>query len=497
MISRMHLFQRGQCPFYLFTSIEKCWNIQKQSLRDNCTTSKLKALEYLHNRSLLHVKGKESLDFLQGLITNDMRHFEDGIANIYTLFLNIKGRVLYDSIIYKGLDDDTFYIECDNKIINDLENYLKRYRIRRKIDIESLSEKMKVWAVFDSSLTSHNVISKQETTKTTLEGQIFPCGILNNKSNKLIDDIIIYEDPRIRKFSLRILSHANVTEDKIIKNLNSGVLIDDKKLNNYREFRYKLGIGEGIEDLPPGKALPLEINCDYLHGVSFHKGCYIGQELTARTHHTGVVRKRLMPLIFNEKLEKNFNYDENIVNEGGKIVGKFRGVVGNYGLGLMRVTESMNSESLSTLNYSLKIVKPCWGEAGGSSKIISNDSENAGGKSNLKSETETKRDLGGTFRCEFCSLVEHYHYKGLKPPFARDILFNENCYIMKDPFSLPNKGEVLILGGDCSICNKSVCLDCSIFYTKRFCQECVAKNIDNLPSQLKNKMKHFITKAEL
>lgn len=110
---------------------------------------------------------------------------------------------------------------------------------------------------------------------------------------------------------------------------------------------------------------------------------------------------------------------------------------------------------------------------------------------------ETKRDLGGTFRCEFCSLVEHYHYKGLKPPFARDILYNDNCYIMKDPFSLPNRGEVLILGGDCSICNKSVCLDCSIFYIKRFCQECVAKNIDNLPSQLKNKMKHFMTKAEL
>ncbi len=64
----------------------------------------------------------------------------------------------------------------------------------------------------------------------------------------------------------------------------------------YTAARYALGIGEGKEDFPIGSSLPLESNGALLHGVSFNKGCYLGQELTARSHHTGVIRKRLMPL---------------------------------------------------------------------------------------------------------------------------------------------------------------------------------------------------------
>lgn len=334
------------------------YGIINKNLRFNSTSTKLRALELLKNRSLLQVSGKEASDFLQGLITNDMKHFDDGVANIYALFLNLKGRVLFDTIIYKGLDDKSYFVECDNTILPNLHKHLKMYRVRRNIEIESLMDKMKVWSVFDTTLNSTIIETKQETTKSSLECQIFPCGTLNNKSSKLIDNIIIYEDPRIRSFSLRILSHVNVTSNEIINNLIPGVTSDNNL--SYDEFRYQLGIGEGAKDLPLGKPLPLEINCDYLHGVSFHKGCYIGQELTARTHHTGIVRKRLMPLIFNENIEETFNYDENIIDESGKAVGKFRGVVGKYGLGLMRITEAVAAQSLSILNKSLRIVKPCW-----------------------------------------------------------------------------------------------------------------------------------------
>ncbi|XP_011500948.1 PREDICTED: putative transferase CAF17 homolog, mitochondrial isoform X2 [Ceratosolen solmsi marchali] len=125
-------------------------------------------------------------------------------------------------------------------------------------------------------------------------------------------------------------------------------------------FRYKLGIGEGVQDLLFGVSFPLEINCDYLHGLSFHKGCYIGQELTARTHHTGVIRKRLMPLIFNNINGKNFEYDEKIINDNGNIVGKIRGYVGTVGLGLMRIGETIASKTLFVKGCTLKIVKPQW-----------------------------------------------------------------------------------------------------------------------------------------
>jgi len=103
-----------------------------------------------------------------------------------------------------------------------------------------------------------------------------------------------------------------------------------------------------------------------------------------------------------------------------------------------------------------------------------------------------KRDPGGTFKCAYCPLEEHFDFKGAKPPFARQIKFSEDCYIMKDPTSLPNRGEVLVLGADCAMCKKPVCLGCSVFYAKRFCPKCATDSISNLPPQLHGKIKSLI-----
>ncbi|XP_074103756.1 putative transferase CAF17 homolog, mitochondrial [Cotesia typhae] len=353
-MSRMQLVGITRKAFILSKNI-----IIKNNIRLNSTSPKYNALECLNNRGLLQVTGKEASNFLQGLITNDMKHFADGTTNIYGLFLNTKGRVLYDTLIYKGIDDDTYLIECDSNVLDALKKHLVMFRVRRKIDIQSMIDKMKVWVLFDGNLNLRDIESKTQNSNVTLEGEILPCGSLNSKTSKSIDDIIMFKDPRISALGYRILSNVNITQEKIRHHLIPGISIDENS-PNYQEIRYRLGIAEGSMDLPPGKAFPLEANGDYLHGISFHKGCYIGQELTARTHHTGVVRKRLMSLIFDESIEKNFEYDENIIDNNGKSVGKFRGVVNKYGLGLMRITESRNATSLSILNKSLKINKPHW-----------------------------------------------------------------------------------------------------------------------------------------
>ncbi|XP_044013609.1 cysteine-rich DPF motif domain-containing protein 1 [Aphidius gifuensis] len=106
----------------------------------------------------------------------------------------------------------------------------------------------------------------------------------------------------------------------------------------------------------------------------------------------------------------------------------------------------------------------------------------------MENNKDDKRDVGGNFECSSCKLYEKFDYKGTKPPFARNILFLEDCYVMKDPFSLPNRGEVLVIGGDCSICNKQICSNCSIFYAKRFCNECLTNNVDKFPVQLITKI---------
>lgn len=317
-----------------------------------------KTLERLSDRSLLRVRGNEASTFLQGLITNDMSHLDEGAPNIYTLFLNIRGRVMCDAVVYKSEESDLYYVECDSQVVDSLQRHLKMYRVRRRIDIEHVGDKISVWSMFGSAGRPDDGAAASETGK--LEGMIFPCGTLNSKASKFVDSVMIYEDPRLPDLGLRILAETQIGGDEIIKHLDADVSPSESPGDDYRAYRYKLGVGEGMHDLPPGKALPLEINCDYLHGVSFHKGCYIGQELTARTYHTGIVRKRLMPLLFDTVVDKQFAYDEKILNESGNAVGKFRGCVAKYGLGLMRINESLSARQLSVSGINVRVAKPAW-----------------------------------------------------------------------------------------------------------------------------------------
>ncbi|XP_017882379.1 putative transferase CAF17 homolog, mitochondrial [Ceratina calcarata] len=336
--------------------LDKFGRVQKQFCRNDSSESSTKILEHLKDKSLLRLRGNEASTFLQGLITNDMRHFEDGAANVYALFLNTKGRVMYDVIVYRSQEENVYYIECDSQAVDPLQKHLKMYRVRRKIDIDHLGDDINVWAFFDPTQCMNN---KPSESRQKLEGLIFPCGTLDNKVSKIVENIMIYQDPRASDLGIRILADSNIDRNQIVKQLNTDIVESVDNLS-YRAFRYKLGIAEGINDLPPGKPLPLEVNCDYLHGVSFHKGCYIGQELTARTYHTGVVRKRLMPLLFEQVPNKSFSYDDKILNEAGNVVGKFRGIENKHGLGLMRITESLNAQSLSISGNELKISKPAW-----------------------------------------------------------------------------------------------------------------------------------------
>lgn len=107
------------------------------------------------------------------------------------------------------------------------------------------------------------------------------------------------------------------------------------------------GMPEGVRDLPPGEALPLESNLTFLNGISFSKGCYIGQELTARTHHTGVIRKRLMPLSLSVPLE-NLLPGGAIESPQGKPAGKLRSGVGKLGLGLVRLNHAKETLRVSS-----------------------------------------------------------------------------------------------------------------------------------------------------
>lgn len=97
------------------------------------------------------------------------------------------------------------------------------------------------------------------------------------------------------------------------------------------------GVPEGVQDLPPGVALPLESNLAFMNGVSFTKGCYIGQELTARTHHMGVIRKRLFPVHLLGPLPADgIVPGTTVLTESGQAVGKYRAGLADVGLALLQ-----------------------------------------------------------------------------------------------------------------------------------------------------------------
>ena len=336
-------------------------------------------MEKLKDRAIIRISGAEAELFLQGLITNDIEHLNDsgreGILlftpsinstsmdseletetakpilhrSIYAMFLNTSGRVLFDVIIV-ALSADCFVMDCNIDCAPKLVKHLKMYRVRKKIDI-SLEDKTEVWSVFCKDILQPHELSNNSMAEDFIRLGLAPEGVVSTV------------DPRIKQLGYRIsvFDHNSAMARKLIS-MNQG------SAGDYKELRFRLGVGECPSELQSGKALPLESNVDYLHGVSFHKGCYIGQELTARTHHTGVIRKRIMPLIVDNPENLSIETELNLENEiTKKSVGKFKGCVNNYGIGLMRIEDCLNAQNNEQAiivsdknNIAVKVLKPDW-----------------------------------------------------------------------------------------------------------------------------------------
>lgn len=95
-----------------------------------------------------------------------------------------------------------------------------------------------------------------------------------------------------------------------------------------------------------------------------------------------------------------------------------------------------------------------------------------------------------TFRCFACKMEETYDYLGKNPPDSKYLTLVEESYVKKDPFSHPREKQFLVLGSNCSVCSQAVCqaTECSIFYGKRYCQQCAAARKSSFPEQLRKKI---------
>ncbi|CAI9580488.1 unnamed protein product [Staurois parvus] len=260
------------------------------------------------HRGLLRLRGPNTPAFLQGLVTNDTERLEEGA--VYAHLLNVQGRSLYDVILYRLSSEadgqsDTL-LECDIQALGPIQKHLQVYNFRKKVEVAPCPE-LSLWAV--------------------LPGQKPQDGLGERAPSPVV---VCSPDPRVPAMGWRIVAptDGNITD-----------LLPGAQPGNYEEYckhRYEHGVPEGMKDLPPGVALPLESNLVYMNGISFSKGCYLGQELTARTHHTGVIRKRLVPVHLSSPLPAECQESE-IVTASGKAAGKYRAGIGDLGLALLRL----------------------------------------------------------------------------------------------------------------------------------------------------------------
>jgi transferase CAF17, mitochondrial len=294
------------------------------------------AFARLPSRRLISLTGPDSTHYLQGVITANLSPATPRTSGFYTAFLNAQGRLLYDVFIYPYVEPDTkqegWLIEVDAEEAERLAKHVKRYKLRAKFQVRLVPwEEMGVWSAWEEGeggWTAHSLAGLQNTVTGTGEGEI-GC-----------------EDKRAPGMGRRLILPGDKRPEVDGEDVGEGV---------YRVRRYLRGVPEGQDELLYESALPQESNVDFMGGVDYRKGCYVGQELTIRTHHTGVVRKRILPVMLygkDEPMPTSLEYDptkdywvERIPRETsigrfekrGRSAGKFLTGVGNIGLGLCRL----------------------------------------------------------------------------------------------------------------------------------------------------------------
>ncbi len=219
----------------------------------------------LSRRRILSLSGNDARPFLQGLITNDI----DGIAPsraIYAALLTPQGRFLHDFFIAQC--GDRLFVDTDMDHLPDLLKRLGMYRLRAKVDIRDESGQ---WRVIALPGDSGRAISREP----------WP-------------GCVIFADPRDPALGSRIILPADFADTVIGSKEYCEV-----DFNVYERLRISRGVPDGAVDCIQDKTLALEGRLDECNGISFEKGCYVGQEVTTRMKHRNLVKRSLVPVSFD------------------------------------------------------------------------------------------------------------------------------------------------------------------------------------------------------
>lgn len=241
----------------------------------------------LPDRAVIRVSGPDRVSFLQGLVSNNIETISPEKSG-YGALLSPQGKFLFDFFVYHQ-DEDSLLIECERgengERAAELFKKLRMYKLRAKAELTDVSDSYDVIAVFGKDALSS--LSLDATPGATAH----------------MADGIKAVDPRLAAMGARVLLPKNALAEM------AAIGAEESDVETYHQMRVMLGIPNGSEEMEVDKSILLESGFEELGGVDFKKGCYMGQELTARTKYRGLVRKRLLPVKIDGPAPKHWHTD--------------------------------------------------------------------------------------------------------------------------------------------------------------------------------------------
>ena len=248
---------------------------------------------HLVDRGVIRVSGADARSFLQGLLTSDIDAVTPARAG-YGALLTPQGKIISDCFVIAIPDEDGggFLLDAPLLQTQDLMKRLKLYKLRAMVALDDLTAASAVIA------SSAGAALPEEAG-------------------------LVYADPR-----LPALGQRAITDREDV------ATVAPADMEDYHARRIGLGIPDGGRDFIYGDAFPHEALLDQTGGVSFRKGCYIGQEVVSRMQHRGTARTRIVPIVFTEGLVTEMGVE---ATAGGKTLGRVGSCANGRGLALLRL----------------------------------------------------------------------------------------------------------------------------------------------------------------
>lgn len=259
------------------------------------------------DRDVLRLTGEDRTAFLQGLVSNDMRKVAPDRA-VFAAFLTPQGKYLHDfHVVALG---DAWLIDCEAGRGADLLRRLRLYKLRSKVE---LAEATADWAVAaipgEAGRAAFDLPDEAGAARPLADG-------------------VAHVDARLAALGARALLPRATAKAAL-----EGLGLAETGPEAWDRLRLSLGVPDGSRDLVPEKTVLLEANYDSLNAIAWDKGCYMGQELTARTRYRGLLKKRLAPV----QLDGPAPEPGTPILRDGREAGEMRSSRDGIGLALLRL----------------------------------------------------------------------------------------------------------------------------------------------------------------